>query len=138
MLSARCFLASAAARLARGAGSGLWQGSESHLPKMTIRRDHLCQSDIAHHHETRAIGEREVFVAILKEQVPRFLEPVAVDPLPSEAGSSIDLVPPRLGGVQSESKSKKCERLIGHEVRRDESLTGLESGSDARRRLALM
>ncbi len=93
---------------------------------MTVGRQRLGQSNLAHHHEARAIREREVLVGILKEQLARFLEAVAVDTLPSEPRAPIDLLPPPLSRAQPESEPKERERFINDEVRRDQRLAGLE------------
>ena len=95
---------------------------------MPVRRDGVCQAGFPHDHEARAISEREVFVAILKEQLPRALKSVAVDTLPAKPGTSVDLFPPAFGGAQAETQSNKGHRFIDDKVRRDQCLTSLECG----------
>src|SRR5713101_5149573 len=83
------------------------QHLKPHLAEMTVGCESVSQSDLAHDHEARAIGEREVFVAIVEEQLTGLLKPVAVDALPSESRASIDLLPPRLSGAQPEAEPKE-------------------------------
>jgi len=74
---------------------------------MTVRGERVRQPDLAHDHEARAIGEREISVTVLEEQLTSLLEPVAVDALPAVARASIDLPPPRLCGARAESEAKE-------------------------------
>src|SRR5437867_8946824 len=93
---------------------------------MAVGCERVCQSELAHNHTARAIGERVRLVTVLEEQLTGLLEAVAIDPLPSEPRASIDLLPPLLGSNQSESEPKERERLINDEVRRDQGLASLE------------
>src|SRR5712692_6752284 len=104
---------------------------------MTVGRHCLCQPRLAHGHEARAIGEREVLVAKLEEQLTRLLEPIAADALPAEPRAAIDLLPPVFSSAQAESESKQRERFVDDEVGRDQGLTGLER-TVARRTAACM
>ena len=75
------------------------QHLESGLTKMPVRREGMCQASFPHNGKARAVREREVFVAILKKQLPCLLEAVAVDALPAKPGTSVDLLPPSFGSA---------------------------------------
>ena len=80
------------------------QHLKTHLAEMTVGRERVCQSDLAHDREARAIGQREILVAILKEQLACSLEAVAVDAFPPDPLASIDLTPPGIGSIETKSK----------------------------------
>ena len=112
-------LSSSAEALAR-------ENLESRLAKMAIRCDGVGQPSFPHDDEARAVGKRELFVTVLKEQPSRLLKSVAVDALPAKPGASVDLLPPAFRSVQAETDSKKRQRLIDHKIGRDQHPTGLQ------------
>lgn len=99
---------------------------KTHLAKMAIGRKGLHDAELAHDREARAISERKILVAILKEQMTRFLEAVCIDAFPPQSRASIDLLPPGLCRMQTEPKPDERQRFIDNEIRRDQSLSGFE------------
>ena len=72
---------------------------------MTVGRDRVRQPQLAHDHETGAVGEREVLIAILKEQMVSLFKTVGVYAFPAKPRASLDLLPPGASRVEAESKS---------------------------------
>src|SRR3954463_6845813 len=61
-----------------------------------------------------------------KKELPRPLETVALDALPSQPATAIDLLPACIRGCESETNANQRQRLVDDEVRGDQHATGLE------------
>ena len=117
---------SGAPRLARSSTS--WrQHLEPDLVKVVIGGDHRRQPQLPHDCDARAVGERQVLVAILEEEVSRPFETIVVNPLPPQPSAPIDLMPPRARGSETQAISNQRQRLIDDEVSRDQGSAGLEN-----------
>src|SRR3954463_15704417 len=71
-----------------------------------------------------------------KKELARPLETVALDALPSQPATAIDLLPPCIRGCESETKTNERQRLVDDEVRGDQHAPRLErrvTGGCARR-----
>jgi hypothetical protein len=104
------------------------QNLEAGLPEMPIGRKGVRQARLAHDDEARAVRERIILVAVLKEQLARFVKPRGVDMLPPEVRTSIDLMPPFFRDVHPEPDAKERERFIDNEIGRHEKLACFKRG----------
>jgi hypothetical protein len=117
-----------AALLASSSAAWLRQHVESHLTKVIIGRDGVGQSQFLHGNEARTVSEGEALVSIAEEHLSRSLETVTVNAFPSQTWTSVDLMPPFLGGIETESDSDERKRLIGDQVSRDQRPARFERG----------
>jgi hypothetical protein len=108
--------------LSRRAATHRRQYLKSHLTEVTVSCECVRQPELTHRHTARAVGEGEVFVAVLEEQLAGFLEPIAVDAFPPEPRAPIDLLPPPFGSHQAEPEPKQRQRFIDDEVSCDQRL----------------
>ena len=55
------------------------------MGEMMVSGEDLAQLELAHHDETRAVGERELLVVITKEKTTRLLQAGGRDGFPADA-----------------------------------------------------
>ena len=94
--------------------------------KVSIYREDVRQPERTHRGNTCAIGERQVFVAILKEQIAGTVEPAALDAFPPQPRTSVNLLPPGAGRIDPQPKPYQRQGFVDHEIRGDEYLNCLE------------
>ena len=81
---------------------------------------------LAHDHEAGAVGEREVLVPIVEEQVARLVESFAVHALPAEPRALVDLAPPQIGRLEPQPEAEQREGLVDDEISGNQRLAGFE------------
>jgi hypothetical protein len=94
-------------RFARFSSPSHGQNVESDLAEVTIGGNHGGQPQLTHHRKAGAVGERQVLITIVEEEIPRSFETIVLDTLPSQPGAAIDLLPPCVRGRKPEAKPKQ-------------------------------
>src|SRR6202043_3170852 len=77
------------------------QDLEPGLPKMAIRCQRIGQPQLAHHHETAAIGERIRVVGMLSEKSLGLVEAQWSDPFDTNSGAALQQIENSQGNVRA-------------------------------------